>query len=198
MQSMNCPTVMGEPLGAATARPGRRAKQLPPPQEAFMVTVSPSECEGGSTWAYSLQLPHDPRAARIARVTLRAVLAGHGMSELKDTAEVLATELVTNAYRHSTGPATLRLRGIGRGRIRVSVWDANPYIPSPFDRRSGASRPAPVDAEAEGGRGLFLVCHYAEAWGGHPLGGDRRGPRGKLLWCEIADTSIPHLEHHAV
>ncbi|WP_329217286.1 ATP-binding protein [Streptomyces sp. NBC_01485] len=151
-----------------------------------MVTVSPSECEAVPTWAYVLQLPHDPRGARIARVTLRAVLAGHGMVQLQDSAELLATELVTNAYRHSTGPATLRLRGLGRSRLRVSVWDANPHIPPPFDKRSGSIHlPASASVEAEGGRGLFLVCHYAETWGGYPLGGSPSGGGGKLLWCEV-------------
>lgn len=149
-----------------------------------MVTVSPSECEGVPTWAYALQLPHDPRAARIARVTLRAVLAGHGMAQLQDSAELLATELVTNAYRYSSGPAALRLRGLGGNRLRVSVWDTNPYIPPPFDKRSGPAV-SPVSAEADGGRGLFLVCHYAQAWGGYPLGDDLFGRSGKLLWCEV-------------
>jgi len=72
-----------------------------------MVTVSPP------TWAYALQLPHDPRAARaarIARATVRAVLAGHGMDQLADPAELLVSELVTNAYRHAGSAATLRLR----------------------------------------------------------------------------------------
>ncbi|MCZ4507305.1 ATP-binding protein [Streptomyces sp. ActVer] len=153
-----------------------------------MVTVSPPsplECEADQTWAYALQLPHDPRAARIARITLRAVLAGHGLVQLVDVAELLASELVTNAYRHSTGPAALRLRGLGGSRLRVSVWDANPHIPPPFDKRSGPLRPAPVPVEADGGRGLFLVCHFADAWGGYPLGDDLFGTSGKLLWCEL-------------
>ncbi|MEU2564717.1 ATP-binding protein [Streptomyces longispororuber] len=55
------------------------------------------------------------------------------------------------------------------------VWDADPYLPAPF----GAG-PGGPDAEADGGRGLFLVCHYAYAWGGHPVG------NGKLLWFEPA------------
>ncbi|MEV2212773.1 ATP-binding protein [Streptomyces sp. NPDC050997] len=152
-----------------------------------MVTVSPSQCEVSPTWAYALQLPHDPRAARIARATLRAVLAGHDMSQLLDSAELLASELVTNAYRYSTGPATLRLRGLDRGRLRVSVWDANPHIPPPFDKRSGPLCPVPADAD--GGRGLFLVCHYAEAWGGYPLGDDLFGRGGKLLWCEVGRSA---------
>jgi len=148
-----------------------------------MVTVSPSECEGSPTWTYALQLPHDARAARIARVTLRAVLAGHDMTQLQDPAELLTSELVTNAYRHSNGPATLRLRGIGHNRLRVSVWDTNPHIPPPFDKGPGFL--APVPAEAVGGRGLFLVCHYADAWGGCLLGDGLFGAGGKLLWCEV-------------
>lgn len=43
----------------------------------------------------------------------------------------------------------------------------------------------PVPAEAAGGRGLFLVCHYAQTWGGYPLGDDLFGRGGKLLWCEV-------------
>ncbi|KUL23376.1 ATP-binding protein [Streptomyces regalis] len=158
-----------------------------------MVTVSPSlpsECETEPTWAYALQLPHDPRAARIARVTLRAVLAGHGMRQLIDTAELLASELVTNAYRHSTGPAAFRLRGLPGGGLRVSVWDANPHIPPPFDKGPGSVRP--VSLEADGGRGLFLVCHYADAWGGYPLGDDLLGRGGKLLWCELGASAADH------
>jgi hypothetical protein len=109
------------------------------------------------------------------------------MSHLQYTAELLASELVTNAYRYATGPATLRLRGLGSSRLRVSVWDANPHIPPPFDKRSGVLRPVP--AEADGGRGLFLVCHYADAWGGYPLGDDLFGRGGKLLWCEIGPSA---------
>jgi anti-sigma regulatory factor (Ser/Thr protein kinase) len=155
-----------------------------------MVTVSPSECEGGPTWAYALHLPHDARAARIARATLRTVLSEHHLTQLQDTAELLTSELVTNAYRHSVGPATLRLRGLSRGRLRVSVWDTNPYIPPPFDKRPTPLRPVPAGAEADGGRGLFLVCHYADTWGGYPLGDDLFGQGGKLLWCELAVRTV--------
>ncbi|MER5751632.1 ATP-binding protein [Streptomyces sp. NPDC002088] len=153
-----------------------------------MLTVSPSKCEASPTWAYALQLLHDPRAARIDRVTLRAVLARRGVAQLADTAELLASELVTNAYRHSTGPATLRLRALPGTRLRVSVWDANPHIPPPFDKSRGALRPVPT--EADRGRGLFLVCHYADAWGGYPLGGDFFGRGGKLLWCEVGVQTV--------
>ncbi|MFC7260950.1 ATP-binding protein [Streptomyces lutosisoli] len=148
-----------------------------------MVTVSPPKSDASASWSYALQLPHDRIAPRIARVTLRAVLAGHGMAQLADTAELLTSELVTNAYRHSIGNATLRLRALGGARLRLSVWDANPHIPPPFDKRPGPLHSVP--AEADGGRGLFLVCHYADAWGGYPLGDDLFGRGGKLLWCEL-------------
>jgi anti-sigma regulatory factor (Ser/Thr protein kinase) len=105
------------------------------------------------------------------------------MSQLADAAELLVSELVTNAYRHATGPAALRLCGFGGGRLRVSVWDANPHIPPPFDKCPES--PTLVPVEADGGRGLFLVCQYADAWGGYPLGDDLFGRGGKLLWCEL-------------
>jgi anti-sigma regulatory factor (Ser/Thr protein kinase) len=148
-----------------------------------MVTVSPQKSDASASWVYALQLPHDPLAPRIARVTVRAVLAGYGMAQFADTAELLTSELVTNAYRHSTGSATLRLRALGSSRLRVSVWDADPHIPPPFDQGSGPLHHVP--AEADGGRGLFLVCHYADAWGGYPLGDDLFGQGGKVLWCEL-------------
>ncbi|QNE77423.1 ATP-binding protein [Streptomyces finlayi] len=149
-----------------------------------MDTVSPQ-----TPWSYVLQLPHDPRAPRVARTILRAVLELHGPTELRDTAELLACELVTNAYRHSGGQSTLRLRHTEDGGLRVSVWDTNPLIPAPFDRPPGAltllSALSPAADTAEGGRGLLLVQECADNWGGYPLGDDLFGRSGKLLWFEL-------------
>lgn len=143
-----------------------------------MATVAPAS----PPWAYTLQLPHDPRAPRVARHTLRTVLATHGMHELTSTAELLAGELVTNAYRYSSEPYTLRLRGLGAGRLRVGVWDANPEIPPPFR----GPLPEDPDAGAERGRGLFLVRLCADNWGAYELQGGLHGRNGKLLWVECA------------
>ncbi|MET9885987.1 ATP-binding protein [Streptomyces sp. NPDC006430] len=141
------------------------------------LTVSPS-------WAYSLQLPQDPRAPGIARGTLRAVLATHAMSEHREAAELLAGELATNAYLYSDGPYTLRVRAMDTGRLRISVWDNNPHIPAPFGPACG---PHETAWDAERGRGLFLVCAYADNWGGYPLGGTGLygNAGGKLLWAEV-------------
>lgn len=129
-------------------------------------TVTPS-------WAYTLRLPHDPRAAGIARSTLRAVLRSHGMTRLTDTAELLASELVSNAYRHTYGPCALRLRATAPERVRIGVWDTSPDIPAPFGDEP--------DPDAEGGRGLVLVRLCAERYGSYRLNGAQRG---KLLWVE--------------
>ncbi|TPQ20237.1 ATP-binding protein [Streptomyces sporangiiformans] len=151
-----------------------------------MTTVSPPESTRSEFWSYVLRLPHDPCAPRVARMTVRAALTGHGMDELLDITELLTSELATNAYLHAKGPASLRLRGLGRGGLRVFVWDTNPYVPPPFDKPPGVSVSQPAQADAVGGRGLLLVQEYASSWGGWPLGDDRLGRgAGKLLWFEV-------------
>ncbi|MFJ2263245.1 ATP-binding protein [Streptomyces sp. NPDC087844] len=151
-----------------------------------MVTVAPPD-----TCTYALRLPHDPRAARVARMTVRAALHGHGMVEIVDVVELLTSELVTNAYLHTKGPASLRLTALGEGRLRVGVWDSSPHIPAPFDEPPGGRgaqstliKPTPADAES--GRGLFLVQQYATSWGGWSFGDGPLGRgAGKLLWFEV-------------
>ncbi|WP_406147154.1 ATP-binding protein [Streptomyces sp. NBC_01012] len=146
-----------------------------------MATVMPP-------WAYTLQLPQDPRGPGIARATLRTVLLVHGMRDLTDTAELLASELVTNAYQHSSGSYSLRLRGAGRNRVRVGVWDSNPEIPAPFAGGAQADPYAPAEpyALAERGRGLHLVRECADSWGAYPIRGGLPGQGGKVLWVECA------------
>ncbi|MEU9762532.1 ATP-binding protein [Streptomyces sp. NPDC047985] len=129
---------------------------------------------------------------------LRTALRLHGMPELVENAELLASELVTNAHLHSTGPYSLRLREAGCGRVRLGVRDTSPHIPAPF--RWSAATPTEM---AERGRGLYLVTLYAESWGAVPLYGrggrperalqetelpdkNRPGRAGKLLWVECA------------
>lgn len=146
-----------------------------------MVTVAPCR-----PWVYALRLPHDPRAAHVARVTVRAVLRSHGREEVLDAVELLVSELVTNAYLHTEGPASLRLTGLADGRLRVGVWDSDPRIPAPFGDPPGERPVSSVPGDAEHGRGLLLVREYANAWGGCPLGDGLLGRgNGKLLWFEV-------------
>ncbi|MFS8202691.1 ATP-binding protein [Streptomyces sp. CWNU-52B] len=153
-----------------------------------MVTVAPPD-----TCTYALRLPHDPRAARVARMTVRAALQGHGMAEIVDVVELLTSEMVTNAYLHTRGPASLRLSALGGGRLRVGVWDSSPHIPAPFDEPPGVQAVPPAPVSAEGGRGLFLVRQCASSWGGWSLGHDLLGRgAGKLLWFEVDPQSHSH------
>ncbi|MDQ0991705.1 ATP-binding protein [Streptomyces sp. V3I7] len=140
-----------------------------------MATVTPP-------WAYTLQLPHDPRAPGIARATLRTVLAAHGLSALTPTAELVAAELLANAHRHTEGPYALRLRSAEPGRLRVAVWDTDPRVPPGFER---GGRPVVVPPDdAEGGRGIQLVQACADAWGVSVLRELGASKGGKLLWAE--------------
>ncbi|MGI5196888.1 ATP-binding protein [Streptomyces sp. CA-288835] len=146
-----------------------------------MATVSPP-------WSYTLQLPHDPRAPGIARATLRTVLVAHDLTELTPTAELLASELLTNAHLHTKGPYALRLRSSEPHGLYVAVWDSDPRLPPGF----GDATYVPPEAapEAENGRGLHLVRACADAWGASvppELGGSEEG---KLLWAECQCNAL--------
>src|SRR5690242_1681517 len=101
------------------------------------------------SWEYCLYIPNDLRAVTISRRTLRLILTMHGLIRLTDTAELLATELISNAVRHTKGQAALRVRW-SAGVLRIGAWDADPEPPEP---------PVPLEqvAEVEDGRGLWLV-----------------------------------------
>ncbi|MCF1596625.1 ATP-binding protein [Streptomyces muensis] len=127
-------------------------------------------------WEYSLYIPNDPRAVTVCRRTVRLILTMHGLIRLVDTAELLATELASNAVRHTKGPAALRLRWRG-GTLRIGTWDSDPEPPEPPSKLGDM-----VDAEE--GRGLALVSVCADVWGWQPQ--SRNGNRGKYVWCELA------------
>ncbi|MCI3272356.1 ATP-binding protein [Streptomyces cylindrosporus] len=138
-----------------------------------MATVSPS-------WNYTLHLPRDPRAPGVARATLRLILAAHELPDLTPTAELLATELLTNSHRHTHGQYALRLLSSEPGRVRVAVWDTDPRVPPGFTN-AAAPEPSP---DAEHGRGLPLVRAYADALGVSVLREWGASKGGKLLWAE--------------
>lgn len=85
--------------------------------------------------------------ARISevRAELRDALRRWGVAELVDTAELLASELVTNAIRHTDRDAMFTARLYresvgdgGRARLRVEVEDESDLWPT---RRTPGSRP---------------------------------------------------------
>ncbi|GCB47582.1 ATP-binding protein [Streptomyces sp. NL15-2K] len=128
------------------------------------------------SWEYTLYIPNDPLAVPICRRTLRLILTAYGLPHLTEAAELLATELVTNAVQHTKGPAAIKLRAEG-AVLRIGVWDADPTPPLP-------SRNSAPDAET--GRGLSLVRDCADTWGWV----QQRDVKnivgtGKYIWCEL-------------
>ncbi|MFJ4844607.1 SpoIIE family protein phosphatase [Streptomyces sp. NPDC088733] len=111
-----------------------------------------------------------PDLAEVARVRDLAArrLAGWGLEEQAFTAEVVISELVTNAVRYGTGPVHLRL--IRQDALIMEVSDGSNTAPH-------LRRARVFD---EGGRGLFIVAHLAERWG------TRQRPDGKTIWAELA------------
>ncbi|WBO65381.1 ATP-binding protein [Streptomyces camelliae] len=144
-------------------------------------------------WAYTLHLPHDPRAPGIARATLRTVLAAHDLSPLTPTAELVAAELLANAHLQTAGPYALRLLGRESGKVTVAVWDTDPRVPPGFapDTDAGAV-PLPVpEGDAENGRGLHLVRTCADSWGVSVLRHLGASWGGKLLWADCQSGDVP-------
>ncbi|MGP4004781.1 SpoIIE family protein phosphatase [Streptomyces sp. 8N706] len=114
----------------------------------------------------SWQLPVEPEAASQARALTTAKLTEWGLEDLAFTTELIASELVTNAYRYGGGPMELRL--IRDQSLICEVSDGSST--SPHLRRARS-----MD---EGGRGLFLVAQVTERWG------TRYTREGKTVWTE--------------
>jgi anti-sigma regulatory factor (Ser/Thr protein kinase) len=134
-------------------------------------------------WPLQTQLPLAalPTAPAVARGHVRAVACEWGLAGMADTAELLVSELVTNAVQASQ---RLRIRAdlaivpvvrlwvtSDQTSMVISVWDASDEMPVLED--SGA-------ADDEGGRGLMLVDALAKDWGSY-----RKAGGGKVVWVMI-------------
>ncbi len=119
-------------------------------------------------WARVWELPQEATAAGHARRVIRETLRSWELSQLLDTAQLLGTELVTNALRYAYGPIELRL--IRDRALLCEVADS--------DERPPRLRHAGSDDEH--GRGLELVSKLASRWGTRPT------PTGKVVWFELA------------
>ncbi|WP_433894608.1 ATP-binding protein [Streptomyces sp. CA-111067] len=110
-----------------------------------------------------------------ARHDLRAVMGDWGLSELADAAELVLSELLTNAVRHAaarTREVGTRYERDGTGGVRLEVSDGSPVAPQL--RTAGP--------DAENGRGLGLVDALTGGrWG---VVRDPRGG-GKTVWARI-------------
>jgi anti-sigma regulatory factor (Ser/Thr protein kinase) len=119
----------------------------------------------------SLELLALPSAVPCARGHVRAMATEWGLQDLADTAELLASEITTNAIHASarltaTAVPIIRLWvACDQASITLHVWDASPGMPLPKD----------ASPDSESGRGLLLVQTLADDRGTY------REPTGKTV-----------------
>ena len=117
-----------------------------------------------------------PESVRIGRDFTRTTLQHWSMAALTDVAELVVSELLTNALRHGLPSARrlvddcpIRLRLLGQSPYLMCLV-TDPGIAIPMLRESGPF--------AESGRGLNVVESCCVRWGWHlPEGG------GKVVWA---------------
>ena len=148
----------------------------------------------GRPWPLSsaLALGALPSAVSCARLHTRSVMCEWGLAALAETAELVVSELVTNAVLATTGPdgrpryedelsglPVVHLRLLSdQVRVVAEVWDAN----------TSAPKLEHVGPEEMGGRGLMLVEALCERWNWSTV----TGWRGKVVWAELRADQAAH------
>jgi anti-sigma regulatory factor (Ser/Thr protein kinase) len=124
-----------------------------------------------------LELAAYPTAPACARGHARSVALEWGLADLADTAELLASELVTNALQASRRLAAQEIPVIrlwlacNRTSLVIHVWDASQDLPA-------RQQPDPGD---ESGRGLMIIDTLAARWGSYET------QDGKVVWAQLAN-----------
>ncbi|GGT96522.1 SpoIIE family protein phosphatase/ATP-binding protein [Streptomyces lateritius] len=167
-------------LGEALSRPGRSPEQacadvltallVPAPDDDIALLVADTrrlDPERIAQW----DVPADPSAVGRVRNAGAAQLAAWKLDDIAFTAELILSELITNAIRYGAEP--IRVRLLRDRRLICEISDGSSTAPH-------LRYAATTD---EGGRGLFLVAQFAERWG------TRYTERGKVIWAELPLTT---------
>jgi anti-sigma regulatory factor (Ser/Thr protein kinase) len=171
--------------GSACARSGGAAQSSVEPA----VRLSP-ELARMQEWPLisHVELRALPPSVRSARLITRSILHGWCLEGLAETAELLVSELITNAVRASTS-IVHRKREIGLASptpmlrfwltsdsrsVLIRVWDS---------ANCGPVRKA-VGPAAEAGRGLLLIETLSAQWGWYTT----EGQDGKVVWAVCSES----------
>ncbi|MFC4590052.1 ATP-binding protein [Sphaerisporangium corydalis] len=131
-----------------------------------------------------VEIPARLDAASLARAHVRRVLLKWRWEELSDLAELVVSELVTNAVKatmESRGSAVMGTRNAGAGHISVDVYRvAGLVVIEVGDTCRTPPMLKAAGPEDEGGRGLQLVDAVATRWGYR-----RPASGGKVVWCAL-------------
>ncbi|MFK0288780.1 SpoIIE family protein phosphatase [Streptomyces sp. NPDC090499] len=112
----------------------------------------------------------DHRAPHIGRRLTRQALDGWGLAHLSDSAQLLVSELVTNAVNAAAAILEpIEVRMLRTHVLRCEVQDRSTQMP----------RQLQVHGLQESGRGLAVVNQLADRWGVSRLVG------GKVVWFEM-------------
>ena len=108
----------------------------------------------------ALALPSISESVPVARRRVRAALGSCGLGEYADDAEIITSELVTNAVQHACGKGTQTIgvtltHAASTAAVTVTVWDSSPHGPIRHD----------TPADGEQGRGLQIVEALSAYWG---------------------------------
>ena len=114
------------------------------------------------------------------RLHARQVLWEWGLSALAEPAELVVSEIVTNAVQASNEPdgrprADAPVIRVWLGtddlqHVLIQVWDAIQRVPERQD----------AEADSEHGRGLLLVDVLSARWGAYRSAGN-----GKVVWAMV-------------
>ena len=125
------------------------------------------------------RLPPRPSSVGEARRLVHGALTRAGRADLIETAELLVSEVVTNALVHAGTPIDVSVTVQADG-LRVEVGDGSPHLPSPRGYAPTAGT----------GRGLLLLERMVDDWGVTP------NARGKTVWFHLAQDGRVH-DHHS-
>jgi anti-sigma regulatory factor (Ser/Thr protein kinase) len=155
------PVTTASRSGASQPRPGPARPAAAGPPRAF------------------LDLGAVPTAPGCARAWTREILWEWGAAELAESAELVASELVTNSVNACAGS--------GGGGIRlVLTLDRDELAVLVRDNHPGAPLAGKPGADDESGRGLLIVEALSGRCGWYPRQGDHPG---KVTWAVISASA---------
>ena len=119
----------------------------------------------------SLFLLARPDAVGLSRGLATAALRRWGLERLTDDAQMVVSELVSNAIKAAPGWAIKVTVSRGQECVLLEVQDRAPGRPELNDAPPGA----------ESGRGLRIVDALAARWGCYPT------RTAKIVWAQVGD-----------